>query len=149
MNDFNGSDEDGNTGFESNWAMYVFSLYWCFTTLTTVGYGDYVGGTSREYLVVLAFEFIGFCYNAILISIMSNVFSADVGFEDLLRERMDGLLQWMRRVELSYKPHFLHPKLGSDIQATVSDAFHFDHNLIVEEYSLYQQLTPKMQTELI
>ena len=29
------------------------------------------------------------------------------------------------------------------------DAFHYDFNLIVEEYCLYQQLTPKMQIELI
>ena len=117
--------------------MYVFSLYWTFTTLTTVGYGDYYGSTSREYLVTLAFEFIGFCYNAILISIMSNVFSAEVSFEDLLKERMDGLLIWMKKIELSYKPYHFYPELNNAIQDTVSDAFHFDHNLIVEEYVLY------------
>ena len=137
VNDFNGVDEDGNTGFESDFALYVFSLYWTFTTLTTVGYGDYYGSTTREYLVTLCFEFIGFCYNAILISIMSNVFQAEVSFQDLLNERLDGLLIWMKKIELSYKPYHMHPKLGLDIKDTVSDAFHLDHNLIVEEYGLY------------
>ena len=107
VNDFNGDDSDGNTDFESNQAMYIFSLYWTFTTLTTVGYGDYYGSTSREYIVTLLYEFIGFCYNAILISIMSTVFSAEVSFEDLLAERMDGLLIWMKKIELCYKPYHL------------------------------------------
>ena len=31
----------------------------------------------------------------------------------------------------------------------VEFAFKQDHNLIVEEFDLYQQLSPKMQTELI
>ena len=107
VNDFNGDDSDGNTDFENNQAMYIFSLYWTFTTLTTVGYGDYYGSTSREYIVTLLFEFVGFCYNAILISIMSTVFSAEVTFGDLLAERMDGLLIWMKKIELCYKPYHL------------------------------------------
>jgi len=43
----------------------------------------------------------------------------------------------MKRIELSYKPYFMHPKLNKQIQDTVADAFHFDFNLIVEEYDLY------------
>lgn len=55
----------------------------------------------------------------------------------------------MNRIEQSYKPMYLHRKLGMAIQDTVADAFHYDFNLIVEEYDLYQQMTPKMQNELI
>ena len=60
--------------------IYIFSLYWIFTTLTTVGYGDYTPGTSAERLIVLVFEFIGFCYNAVLISIMSSFFASEATF---------------------------------------------------------------------
>jgi len=80
-----------------------------FTTLTTVGYGDYAGGTSREYLVTLMFEFTGFCYNAILITVMSNVFASASNFEDLLTARIDEMELWIKKIELSYKPFFLHP----------------------------------------
>ena len=117
--------------------------------MTTVGYGDYAGGNTREYLVTLGFEFVGFCYNAVLISIMSSFFDAATQFDDLLNARMSEMELWMKRIELSYKPHYLHPKLGKQISDTVRDAFHYDFNLIVEEYDLYQQLTPKMQIELI
>ena len=127
-------DDNDTSQFKDDGATYIFALYWTFTTLTTVGYGDYAGGNTREYLVTLVFEFVGFCYNAVLISIMSSFFDAATQFDDLLNARMSEMDLWMKRIELSYKPHYLHPKLGKQIQDTVRDAFHYDFNLIVEEY---------------
>lgn len=149
VNDFNFMDDNDTTPLSSATATYIFSIYWVFTTLTTVGYGDYSGGTSREYIVTLVFEFVGFCYNAVLISVMSSFFASETTFDDLLNVRLNEMVLWLKRIELSKKPEWLHPLLGKKIQDTVRDAFHYDFNLIVEEYVLYQQLTPKMQTELI
>lgn len=107
-NDFNDM-LDGTNKLKNNTEIYVFSYYWVFTTLTTVGYGDYAGGNSREYLVTLLFEFTGFCYNAVLISIMSSFFENTITFEDLLNSRLDEMDLWMKRIELSYKPNFMYP----------------------------------------
>mmetsp|Transcript_34874 Transcript_34874/g.45912 ORF Transcript_34874/g.45912 Transcript_34874/m.45912 type:complete len:107 (-) Transcript_34874:1405-1725(-) len=88
VNDFNmltGEQEE----LKDNYATYIFSLYWVFETLTTVGYGDYTPNTSAEYGIVLVYEFIGFCYNAILISIMSSFFTSEMRFEDLLNHRLE------------------------------------------------------------
>ena len=114
QNDFDGTKE-GNTRFEGNDEIYVFAYYWVFTTLTTVGYGDYAGGNSREYIITLLFEFTGFCYNAILITIMSGFFDSQITFDDLLNSRLDELDLWMKRIELSYKPYWLPPTLGLNI----------------------------------
>lgn len=38
---------------------YLFLFYWVFTIITTVGYGDFTGGTTIEYLITIAIEFIG------------------------------------------------------------------------------------------
>jgi hypothetical protein len=35
------------------WGKYAISLYWAFTTMTTVGFGDIVGTTATEYMVAL------------------------------------------------------------------------------------------------
>ena len=68
---------------------------------------------------------------------MSDLFGADVSFSDLLEDRLGELDLWMKRIEMSYKPYYLHPSMGRSIMNTVSQAFHFDFNIIVEEYSLY------------
>ena len=138
VNDFNGIGDDGNTPLESNGAMYIFAYYWVFTTLTTVGYGDYSAGNSREYLIVLIFEFTGFCYNAILISVMSSFFDNSITFDDLLDERLAEMALWMKRLEQANYPYYMPPKLAKSIDETVRAAFHGDYNLIVEEYTLYQ-----------
>jgi hypothetical protein len=36
-----------------------FSYYWVFEVLSTVGYGDFVGGTNSEYMITLLLEFTG------------------------------------------------------------------------------------------
>jgi len=95
--------------------MYIFALYETFVTFTTVGYGDYTGVNSREYLVTMCYQFIGFCFNAILISTMVDLFGADVSFSDLLEVRLGELDLWMKRIEKSYKPYYLHPRMGRQI----------------------------------
>ena len=100
-------------------------------------------------MVTVLFEFVGFCYNAVLISVMGSVFASETTFDDLLRYRLDGMDIWMKRLERSYKPYFMPNPLARRIQDTVEEAFRSDYNLIVEEFNLYQMLTPKMQTELI
>jgi len=60
----------------------------------------------------MAFEFIGFCYNAVLISIMSSFFTSEITFEDLLSDRLSEMDLWIKRIELSFKPWYIHRKLG-------------------------------------
>ena len=46
--------------------LYIFSTYWVCTVVTTVGYGDYTGGTTLEYEVTIFFEFFGFVIFTVL-----------------------------------------------------------------------------------
>ena len=39
--------------------LYIFSIYWVCTVITTVGYGDYSGGTTLEYEYTMCLEFFG------------------------------------------------------------------------------------------
>ena len=96
-------------------AIYIFAYYWIFETFTTVGYGDYAGVNSREYIVTIVFEFIGFCYNAVLIGIMGSVFNFDMTFNDLLADRLDEMSLWIMRLEKSYKPYHMLPDLCQSI----------------------------------
>ena len=43
----------------SQYRIYIFSVYWVCTVVTTVGYGDYAGGTTLEFLYTICIEFFG------------------------------------------------------------------------------------------
>ena len=116
MDDVSDAGDDGvNDPLKSDGAMYIFALYWIFETFTTVGYGDYAGGISREFIVTMFFQFIGFCFNAILISTMTDLFGADVSFSDLLEARLGQLDLWIKRIEKSKKPYYMHPEMARSI----------------------------------
>ena len=51
-------------------SMYFFVVYWVFSIITTVGYGEFVGGTTAEYLVSLLIELTGFIVFSILSMLM-------------------------------------------------------------------------------
>ena len=132
--------------------IWVFSFYWIFEVFTTVGYGDYSGGTEVEYWYSLFLEFVGVVVPSVLISVMTGVFEDNSDFASLLVHKMDELNFWTRKIELSRvteRERHLKPSLYSELIRNVRDAFLYDFNLIVEEFTMYQQLTPKMQNSLI
>lgn len=55
-------DFQGNSEYQ----LYIFSVYWVCTVVTTVGYGDYAGGTSLEILYTICLEFFGIVVFAVL-----------------------------------------------------------------------------------
>mmetsp|Transcript_28790 Transcript_28790/g.38390 ORF Transcript_28790/g.38390 Transcript_28790/m.38390 type:complete len:142 (+) Transcript_28790:938-1363(+) len=50
----------------SNVELMIFADYWVCTVVTTVGYGDYTGSTSLEYVFTFSIEFFGFLIFAAL-----------------------------------------------------------------------------------
>jgi len=53
--------------------IFIVSVYWVITTLTTVGYGDYKGYTNNEYVFQMAVEFIGIGFFSFLMGSINNI----------------------------------------------------------------------------
>lgn len=140
----------GNEFEDQSWhAIYLFSFYWIFEVLATVGYGEFSGSTNGEYWFCVMIEFLGVMFIAILTGFLAKVIGNDDSFQGFITSRMDAIDTWALKLEKSNKPRFLHSKLYSEITQNVQNAMQFDFNLIIEEFEFYQQLTPRMQTELI
>lgn len=131
------------------WNTYVFAYYWIFEVITTVGYGDYTGSTSEEYLFTLMLEFVGVSINAIFLAKMGSFFNSEIGFDILIEQRLAMLDIWIKKIEKSNKPLHINSQLYKSIGGYIRDAFLFDFNLIVEEFNFHQKLPPKDQTALI
>lgn len=128
---------------------YIFAFYWIFEVITTVGYGDYSGSTSGEYIFSIALEFMGLTFFSFLMGSINGIFNTSDNFDDLIEEKLDSLDMWIKKIEKSNKPFHIQPTLYNDIRKYVEQAFLFDFNLVIEEFQFYQQITPKMQTDLI
>jgi len=141
--------------FENNFdnkpitTQYIFAFYWIFEVITTVGYGDFTGKTSYEYIFSIVLEFIGLTFFSFLMGSINGIFNTKDNFDDLIEEKLDSLDMWIKKIEKSNKPFHIQPTLYNDIRKYVEQAFLYDFNLVIEEFQFYQQITPKMQTELI
>ena len=123
---------------------YIFAFYWIFEVITTVGYGDFYGKTSYEYVFSIILEFVGLTFFSFLMGTINGIFNTKDNFDDLIEEKLDSLDMWIKKIEKSNKPFHIQPTLYNDIRKYVEQAFMYDFNLVIEEFTFYQHLTPKM-----
>lgn len=89
-------------------------------------------------------EFMGVIFNAVVIGTVTGVTKGDLNFDELMTEKMDQLLIWIKKLELCNKyieskevEKSLNPRLYSEVNRFIQDAFLQDFNLIVEEFEMY------------
>ncbi|GAB4818637.1 hypothetical protein N2152v2_005683 [Parachlorella kessleri] len=117
---------------------YLISVYFCMTTMTTIGYGDITPYTNWEMLVALLYMLIGVGYFAFLISVVAEVLSNDAASE-ALKNKMVALDRWMtgrelpRRLQQHLRSYFLHKWL----QASET-----------EDAQFYAQLSSKLKAKV-
>ena len=75
-----------------------------FEVICTVGYGDFPGHTSSEYIFSLCLEFIGVIYFSFLMGYINGIFSTSDDFNDLIEEKLDMLDMWIKKMEKSNQP---------------------------------------------
>ena len=78
-----------------------------FEVICTVGYGDYVGHTSNEYIFSLILEFIGVVFFSFLMGYINEIFSSSDSFDDLIEEKLDLLDMWIKKIEKSNRPEYI------------------------------------------
>mgnify|MGYP001189948061 CR=1 FL=1 len=116
---------------------YIFAFYWIFEVITTVGYGDYTGASSEEYVFSIILEFLGLTFFSFLMGSINGIFNTTDSFEDLIEEKLDSLDMWIKKIEKSNKPYHIQPTLYNDIRKYVEMAFLYDFNLVIEEFEFY------------
>ena len=83
---------------------YIFSFYWIFEVITTVGYGDFSGKTSAEYIFSIILEFLGLTFFSFLMGSINGIFNTSDNFDDLIEEKLDSLDMWIKKIEKSNRP---------------------------------------------
>ena len=90
----------------SNYDKYVAALYWAFTTMTTVGYGDIVPYTNLEKIYATISMILACGVFAFTVSSIGTLVSKQNAEANAYRERVIAVNQYMKRKELSMDLQF-------------------------------------------
>ncbi|KAL9191234.1 hypothetical protein ACHAXT_000940 [Thalassiosira profunda] len=93
---------------------YVASMYWAFSTLTTVGYGDISARTPAEQIYAMGMMLVGVSWYAYIVSSMSSIMSSFDAQNKAVREKMLSVNEFIRTA-----------KLPKDLSKQVRDFFEF------------------------
>ena len=80
--------------------LYIASMYWAFSTLTTVGYGDISANTSTERFFAMAMMLVGVSWYAYVVSSMTAVMSSFDKKSRARRSKMMAVVSFIRDQEL-------------------------------------------------
>lgn len=112
--------------------------------ITTVGYGDINGDSSKEYLFAIIVEFLGLCFFSMYMGFLAPIFRADESFKGLIVNKFTELDIWILKVEKQVEDKYMHANLYNTILNTIEIAMMHDFNMILEEFSFYGHLTPRL-----
>ena len=71
---------------ENHWDLYMYSVYWCVQTLTSVGYGDLTfAKTEAELVLCLVWMAFGVAYYTFVV----GNFTSMIANNDILKEKLE------------------------------------------------------------
>lgn len=120
-------------------SLYANAIYWSFTTLTTVGYGDIVPCNEMEMLFATAAMVVGSALFAYIVGNISSVVTSIKGQELKMKERMRELQEYIALRKI--------PKQLAD--QVRRQCMHLWKRTVFEEDKVLSQFTPGLRKEIV
>mmetsp|Transcript_33078 Transcript_33078/g.116093 ORF Transcript_33078/g.116093 Transcript_33078/m.116093 type:complete len:728 (+) Transcript_33078:112-2295(+) len=92
--------------------LYVVAIYWAFTTLTTVGYGDVLPVSNFEMILTILVQFVGTCTLGYVMGDVASLLTRQDASMRLIKERIETVNAYMkhrnlpRSVKMQIRSHF-------------------------------------------
>ncbi|KAL4468617.1 hypothetical protein ABPG74_005120 [Tetrahymena malaccensis] len=129
---------------------FVASLYWVFTTLTTLGYGDFYGQTSYERIFTMFVQFLGVFIFAYMMGNINNLIEKlnDDHLEYIQNEN-ENLDQWIIKIDRANPTRKLPQSFVDDLRKRFTIYWQRDHTTVVQEFPFFNQLPVDLRSQLV
>lgn len=119
-----------------NFVLYLNSIYWVFTTVTTVGFGDIVPGTSLEMVCAMLVMGFGIAFYSYVVSNLSTILSTLDSRSEYIKARLQALDEFSKETHL---PKELHSSIRRHITLTYKHfkLSSFSRDALVNELPAY------------
>ncbi|MEO5581749.1 MAG: cyclic nucleotide-binding domain-containing protein [Saprospiraceae bacterium] len=147
---------------------YIKALYWCTTTITTIGYGDIVPNLHRniEMIYTMIVEFMGVATYGYLIGNIANLITNIDLAKTRHRDRVDSVATFMKSKKMpkrmqerifDYFNYLWATRKGYDHAAILSDlpeSFKYEFTLflnksIIEKVPMFKDAEPSLLQEIV
>ena len=128
---------------------YITSIYWVFTTLSTLGYGDFYPVQINEYLFTMLIEFMGVFLFAYMMGNINNLIEKlDDDVDEYLQNELTKLDQWLMKIDRANSHRKLKHEMVDKITDSLSTYWKLDH-VVIQKNNFLDQLPIKMRKKLI
>lgn len=119
---------------------YVYSLYWAFQTLTTVGYGDFGAYNTGEIAITCVWMFLGVAFYSFVVGSLTSVITAEGSQQENLIGKLKALEEFAHETNLDMD---LHSQVKTFLLNNYNELFSR-----VDEEALINELPPTLKEEL-
>lgn len=111
---------------------YITSFYWVVATLTTVGYGDFKGLTTQEYIFTMFVEFCGILFFSIMMGSINEIFLDTGGEVDVFEDQLESVDIWLVKLDSTRLEKQLPRVLYDKIRHYIRESKTHDHKKLVD-----------------
>ena len=115
----------------------MFSVYWICVCISTVGYGDYTGGTLAEYFVSIILEFVGLIIFSILMYLVTEVAQLTHNQSGTPTDQISDLDQLILELQKCNDWNHLSPILFFEMKKSLEDQYALNNQLLVKNFQFY------------
>eukprot|EP00638_Chattonella_subsalsa_P017852 CAMPEP_0117892812 /NCGR_PEP_ID=MMETSP0950-20121206/24911_1 /TAXON_ID=44440 /ORGANISM="Chattonella subsalsa, Strain CCMP2191" /LENGTH=931 /DNA_ID=CAMNT_0005752867 /DNA_START=1 /DNA_END=2795 /DNA_ORIENTATION=+ len=119
--------------------LYLICLYWAFTTLTTVGYGDLVPGNRTEYLLGITVMIVGSSLFGYIIGNIASLVTHEDDTAILIKDKIRSVSAYMR-----------YRNLPEEMQSKIRHHYEYSwkQTQVYDEEQILSELPPTIRTEV-